>query len=195
MKIRSSYSQNNYGSIFRALILAKRPRLVVECGVLDGYSAFNIAHALRFNERERGIMSEFYAFDLWDDYEYKHGNYDDVAKFLLAHDLHRYVNLCKGDAFEVVDKFKNRFIDFLHIDISNDGDKLLRVLDVWGELIGYDGIIAFEGGSKERDEGWIKKYGHKPIRESLDDPKVYENWDVQIFEPFPSLTLLWRKIK
>ncbi len=96
--IRSSYKDNEYGNVFRALILSNKPSLVVECGVLDGYSTFHIAHALRFN-RHRGIHSEFFAYDLWEDYEYKHGDYEAVEEMLKSQNLDGFVNLTEGDAF------------------------------------------------------------------------------------------------
>jgi len=192
--LRSSYIDNNYGNIFRALILAQRPKFIVECGILDGYSTMHIASALKFN-RSRGTESQFFAFDLWDEYEYKHGKIEDVCSMLNTNGLGKEVQLGNCDAFKIAKSFLDNSIDFLHMDISNDGDKLIRTLDVWGDKISKNGMIVFEGGSKERDEGWIKEYGYKPIRhELINNPIVYENWDIQIMLPFPSLTLLWRKI-
>lgn len=192
--MRSSYQENNYGNVFRALILAHKPKLVVECGVLDGYSTFYIANALRFNV-QRGIKSEFFAYDLWEEYEYKHGDFEEVREMLEKQHLDGFVNLTEGDAFEVAEVFDDNSVDFLHMDISNHGDKLLKTLDVWSDKISKDGIIAFEGGSKERDNvEWMVKYGFPSIREELiNNPIVYNNWDIQIFDPFPSMTLLYKK--
>ncbi len=190
----SSYEKNNYGSFFRALILGKQPQLVVECGVLDGYSTYYIANALRFNRKKRGIPSVFFAYDLFEDYEYRHGNIEDVEEMLHQQNLQWDCNLLKADAFEIYNDYEDGVIDFLHFDISNDGDILLKMLDTWGKKIHDNGIIAFEGGSIERDNGWIRKYNKKPIRpELLNNPDVYRNWDIQIFDTYPSLTLLWRK--
>jgi hypothetical protein len=190
----SSYEENNYGSFFRALILGKQPQLVVECGVLDGYSTHYIANALRFNRKKRGIPSVFFAYDLFEDYEYRHGNLEDVEEMLHKQNLQWDCNLLKVDAFKIYKDYEDGVIDFLHFDISNDGDILLRMLDTWGRKIHKDGIIAFEGGSIERDRGWIKKYNKKPIRpELLNNPDVFREWDIQIFDPFPSLTLLWKR--
>ena len=194
--IRSSYKENDYGLVFKALILAHKPKLVVECGVLDGYSTFHIASALRFNS-QRGFRSAFFAYDLWEEYEYKHGDFGEVKEMLKAQHLDDFVNLTEGDAFEVAEVFDNEYesVDFLHMDISNHGNKLLKTLDVWGGKISDDGIIAFEGGSEERDNvEWMVKYGFPSIREELiNNPTVYENWYIQIFDPFPSLTLLFPK--
>lgn len=190
--VRSSYTINNYGSVFRALILAHQPNTVVECGVLDGYSTMCIAHALKFNKEKKGIHSEFFAYDLWDGYNYNHGDYDKVDNMLKKNDLD--VKLIRQDAFLASYDHDDFEVDFLHMDISNDGDVLLETLKEWGSKITTDGIIAFEGGTEERDKGWIKKYNKKPINpELINNPEVYENWDVQIFSLFPGLTLLWKK--
>lgn len=193
--IRSSYKENDYGSIFRALILAHKPKLVVECGVLDGYSTFYIASALRFNRHSRGIKSEFFAYDLWEDYEYKHGDFEAVEEMLKSQKLDDHVNLTEGDAFEVAQVFDDGVVDFLHMDISNNGYKLIKTLEVWGDKLSFDGIIAFEGGSEERDDvEWMKTFKFPSIREELvNNPFVYKDWDIQIFVPFPSMTLLWKK--
>jgi predicted O-methyltransferase YrrM len=190
--IRSSYKENNYGVILRALVLAHKPKFVIEIGVLDGYSTFYIAHALRFN-RNRGIISQFFAYDLWEEYDYKHGNFQEVEEMLLMQGLDKFVNLSKGDAFEVVEVFDNGTIDFIHMDISNDGDKLIKTLDVWGDKLSVDGIIAFEGGTKERDDvQWMKTFEFRPIRDVLAS-SVMNNWIFQVLTPFPGMTLLWKK--
>jgi len=190
----SSYKKNNYGSIFRALILSHKPVSVVECGVLDGYSAFYIANALRFNRNKRGINSRFYAYDIFEKYQYKHGRYDDLKYMLILNKLDANCCLIKCDAFEAAVAHQNSSVDFLHMDISNDGDILLKTLEIWGPKISKNGIIAFEGGSEERDNGWIKTYNKKPIRpELINNSIVYNNWDIQIFHEYPSMTLMWRK--
>ena len=193
--IRSSYKENDFGSILRALVLAHKPKLVVECGVLDGYSTFYIASALRFNRHSRGISSEFFAYDLWEDYEYKHGDFEEVEEMLKSQKIDDHVNLTEGDAFEVAQVFDDGVVDFLHMDISNNGDKLIKTLEVWGNKISEDGMIAFEGGSEERDEvEWMVKYGFTSIRDTLiNNSFVSNNWDMQIFTMFPSMTLLWKK--
>lgn len=189
----SSYEENNYGNVFLSLILGKQPQLVVECGVLDGYSTYHIANGLKFNRKKRGIRSIFFAYDLFDDYEYRHGYQDEVEEMLRVNNVEWDCNLIKADAFKIYEDYEDNTIDFLHFDISNDGDILLKMLDTWGHKIHSEGIIAFEGGSIERDQGWIKQYNKKPIRPELtNNPDVYREWDIKIFEPFPSLTLLWR---
>jgi hypothetical protein len=192
MKRISSYEENNYGAVFRAFILGQRPKVVVECGVLDGYSLFHIAHAVRFNKRF-GVNGKVFAYDLWDDYKYKHGSYGKVQEMIRNQMLEDEIDLEISDAFDASNNHPNGTVDFLHMDISNNGDILLKTIEVWGDKISPNGMIAFEGGSEERDNiKWMKKYGKKPIRDILLND-VWDKWNIQIFKLFPSLTLLWKR--
>ena len=198
MGLRSSYKENNYGNVFQALILAQRPRLVLEFGVLDGYSTYHIASAIKFNHVKFNIICKFDSYDLWDKYRIKHGDWYEVSKMLKEKELDDYVMLSMGDAFDVnvANNYSDGAIDFMHMDISNNGDKLLKTLEVWRDKISPDGMIVFEGGSKERDNvEWMERFKFKPIQEALCDPHVFMEWEVKIFDPFPSLTLLWHRKK
>jgi predicted O-methyltransferase YrrM len=193
--MRSSYAENNFGSILRALILAQLPRLVIECGVLDGYSAFHIAHALRFNAQKMKRQSEFIAYDLWEEYRYKHGNFNKVASMLREQNLlNKHVNLHYGNAFNVYSYYQDGAVDFLHMDISNDGDILRKTIDHWGPKIAHGGIIAFEGGSVERDNvEWMKKYDRNPIAPEVVNISFDTEFDAQVFPMFPSMTLFFKR--
>ncbi len=177
--------------VFRSLILSHKPKMVVECGVLDGYSTFHIAHSLRFNHRNKGILNGFHAYDLWEDYEYKHGNFDEVHNMIISQGLRDYVTFIKNDAFEASKFYRDGTVDFLHVDISNNGDTLVKILDVWGDKLSEDGMIAFEGGSTERDNiEWMKEFNFPSIVTALTNLR---GWDFQVLTPFPSMTLLWKK--
>lgn len=196
--MRSSYIDNNYGNVFKALILAHLPSLVIECGVLDGYSTFNIAHALRANKVNRGIESTFIAYDIWENYEYKHGDFEEVATMLRENGLlNHYVNLHYGKAFDVHSNFQDRTVDFLHMDISNDGLVLEKTIEYWGPKLSQGGIIAFEGGSVERDNiEWMQKFNKgkiQPELEKLLNANLIPEWSFQIFTAFPSLTLIFKR--
>ena len=196
-RIRSSYAKNNFGDILRALILGHRPSHVVEFGVLDGYSTFHIAHALRFNNLLY-FESTFKAYDIWTAYEYKHGDYDKVKKLIKDQRLEKIVNLLYGDFYTMWGDYNDESIDFLHVDISNDGKVLEQTMLWWGPKISYGGIIAFEGGSVERDNiEWMRRYNKKQIHPVIVDimtnKKTYKNWTAQIYGKFPSMTLLFKR--
>jgi predicted O-methyltransferase YrrM len=186
--MRSSYIQNNYGNVFLSLILAKMPQICVECGILDGYSTISIAKGLKFNSEKLGIHGLLYSYDLWDEYEFKSGKREDVDAILRKENLDKYVILKSGDALEVHTNYYEHYVEFLHIDISNDGDKIERVLDFWPPKMADNSIIAIEGGSEERDKvEWMIKYNKKPIKPSLE----HCNFNYFTFQEFPSLTLIF----
>lgn len=194
-KMRSSYKDKNYGAVLSSLVIGKRPENCVELGVLDGYSTIHIASALRFNQRAFGIDGRLYCWDLFDDYEYKHGNKEDVQKLLNVHQVTPIVTLTKGDAFKVAEQIQDNLIDFLHVDISNDGEILKKVMTIWNPKMKPFGIIAFEGGSEERDNvEWMIKYNKMPIRFVLKhNETIKSDFNVFVMKPFPSMTILQKK--
>ena len=114
--MRSSYKKNNYGNVFETLILSKAPELVVECGVLDGFSLSHMATAVKFNKEKRGIHGHILAYDLFDDYEFKHGNQDEIIENLIHDDTFDYCTIIKADVFKVYNDFDNNAIDLLHFN-------------------------------------------------------------------------------
>ena len=82
--MRSSYKFNDYGSLIFSLVRIKRPKKVIEFGILDGYSTVHIAKAMKLNAKE-GNRGNFFAFDLFERYEFKHGNFSKVSgKWMLS---------------------------------------------------------------------------------------------------------------
>jgi predicted O-methyltransferase YrrM len=193
--MRSSYKQNNYGNVLTALVLGKRPEFCIELGVLDGYSTTHIGLALQFNREAFGINGCLYCWDLWDQYEYKHGDKEKVQKILDYNKLTPFVKLHDGDAFEVPHFIQADSVDFLHVDISNDGNTLKKVMQFWSHRMKPDGMIVFEGGSSERDNvEWMTKYNKSPILEELKtNETIKKEFNFIVFSHFPSMTVLQKK--
>jgi predicted O-methyltransferase YrrM len=192
-KIRSSYKVNNIGRTLEVMTLSKKPQLIVECGVLDGYSLYHFAKATKANSESLYFDGHVFAFDLFDDYEYNHGNFVDVHNLLVMEDLENYVTLLQGDAYKVHDQFEDDEIDLLHVDISNDGDTFLEMFKLWSPKIRKCGRIVFEGGSIERDKvEWMTKYNKKPIREVLPILAEKDGWRLWVINEWPSLTVMER---
>ena len=194
--MRSSYIKNNYGAIFERLVYAFLPSVCVELGVLDGYSTFHIAKGILRAHRCRDHRSHLHAYDLWDDYEFKHGNKSDVESLLVTHELDQYVHLYKENAYKVSDLFCDKSVCFLHIDISNDGDVLKRMVELWHPKLTFGGIIAFEGGSEERDNvDWMKKYEKRSIKDELHRSEfIRKHFRYGTYLSFPSLTILMKQV-
>jgi len=189
----SSYEQNNYGPLIKQHVLNWRPNRIVEIGILNGYSTFHIAQAVR---ELRAYSIAFDAIDLFDYYQYKHGSMDEVKGMLEANGLGNHVNIKQGNAFESWKDYDDGSIDFMHIDISNTGDILLRLAELWLPKLSQRCMILFEGGSEERDRvDWMIKYSKTPIRAILVfNHFINDNFVHYTYDLFPSMTVLIRKL-
>lgn len=188
--MRSSYSENNYGELLQQYAVLFKPRLAVELGILDGYSTFYIANGLKNN-----LYGHLESYDLFEDYQYKHGNMHEVQVDLIHNNVDEYVTLKKGDAYEVHKEYKPGSIDMLHVDISNTGKVVKDIIELWETKISERGIICFEGGSNERDNiEWMKKYNMPSIKEELETNEIInDGFFYCVYPKFPSMTVLIRK--
>lgn len=193
--MRSSYKENNYGSVLLSLIIGKAPEVCVELGVLDGYSTMHIAKGLKFNYDLFGIDGKLFCWDLWDMYEYNHGDKNEVQKRLDKEKLTPFVYLKTGDAFETPMLFPEKSVTFLHVDISNTGSVLKKIMDYWNKRMKNYGMIVFEGGSKERDNiEWMIKYKKPSIYDELRNNEIIKNeYKFITLNAFPSMTILQKK--
>lgn len=157
--VESSYAENGIGRTFASLVFTYKPKTVVEFGVLNGYSTLWFGKAMKELDH-RGIVI---GYDLWEKYEHKKGCLAEVAQRIEEAGLEHQVRLGEADIFEWA-KNPEPF-DILHVDISNDGDKLLRVYEMLkGRPETKGALMVFEGGTEERDNiKWMKKYNRKPI--------------------------------
>jgi hypothetical protein len=176
------------------------PKVIVELGVLDGYSTIHLGKGARYFETQRNFPCHVYSFDLFEDYEFKHGNKEEVERRIREEGLQDYITLQKGNAFEVHNQFQDGSVTLLHIDISNDGDKISTLLKSWYpklsmNAIGAGGWVLIEGGSVERDHiEWMELYNKVPIRTALYGPFASEYYHPPMVLPdFPSLTILRKK--
>src|SRR6185436_5094676 len=148
-----------------------------------------------------GAHRKLDAYDLFDDYQYKHGNQAEVQATLDSNGVSDYVNLRKGNAYEVYTHYpdmvldKVRGIEFLHIDISNTGDTLRNLMELWHPKIGQKGLIMIEGGSQERDEvEWMKKYNMPSLKAEIEsNPIISKYYFYGTYFQYPSITVLLRK--
>lgn len=180
----SSYEENNYGDFFYSLIRIYKPEKIVELGTKAGYSAYHMARGLKANGR--GTLD---CYDLWQKYKF-HSVPISVAQKNLK-DFKRIITLNLCDA---VDAEKNYdFIDILHVDLSNDGFLLEKIVPKW--LAKIRQMIIIEGGSAERDNiEWMKIYKKKPIKKWLEELcRKNDGIECITFEPFPSVSII-RKI-
>lgn len=199
--MRSSYIANNFGEIIKQYVIAWQPASFVELGVLDGYSTLAIAQGIQELHKLRGYEGQLHAYDLFEDYQFKHGSMSEVQSMLESNGVSQYVKLMKSDAYEAYKNYPDmvldqiRGIEFLHIDISNTGDTLRNLMEIWHPKIGQRGIVLIEGGSDERDQvEWMRQYNMPSIKHEIEtNPLINKYYHYGTYFQFPSMTVLLRK--
>lgn len=186
----SSYVQNNYGEIFLAIMDAFKPHKVVELGCLHGYSTRYLAEGLKKNKN--GIMD---VFDLFEQYPFNHGTQSEVEGMLREQGLSDFVRIHNADAFGVAAQLPDNSVSLLHVDLSNTGEILKKVMEQWDSKLVQGGVILFEGGSDERDKiEWMKKYNQPSIKHELETNEIIRNkYIFGTYFKFPSLTMLLKR--
>jgi len=175
--IESSYQENDLGRTLYDFVLENRPKKIVEIGVLYGYSTVALAMAL--DELGEGHIN---AYDLFEDYQFKHSTLEEVHRNLERYRVDSYVTLVKKDLNEWLAAPED--FDLLHVDISNTGDTIDTLYQALKDKINRGATVLFEGGSVERDAvEWMSKYGRRPIRSATAPFAVIDS-------RFPSLSRL-----
>jgi len=187
----SSYEKNNYGEVFEQIVKSNFARNIVELGVLYGYSTIHLAKGLVYNKANLGILGHLNSYDLWEHYPYKHTAMPKTQDTINQNNLQDFITLNIGDAFEVHKKYDDESICLLHVDISNTGETIKRIMSLWNSKIRFNGIILFEGGSIKRDNiDWMIKYNKPSIRNEINSNKIINKfYSINIYEKFPSLTM------
>ena len=180
----SSYEKNNYGELFYSLMRVYQPKKVVELGTKAGYSAYHIARGLRVNGK--GTLD---CYDLWEKYEFK-----SVPKSVAEKNLKEFKDIVSFKLRDAVgvNKLYDK-IDILHVDISNDGEKLEKIIPKWIDKVRQ--LIIIEGGSEEHDKlDWMIKFKKMPIQKWLKGfSQKRSDIEYVTIEPFPSVTLMRKK--
>lgn len=199
--MRSSYIQNNFGEVLKQYVMAYEPTILVELGLLDGYSTLHIAQGLKWVEKRRGKRAVLDAYDIFDDYAFKHGKKEEIERVLSTDGVSDYARIIKGNAYEVHQKYPDMVldsvpgIDFLHIDISNTGSTVHNLIKLWHPKIAQKGFIFIEGGSNERDQvEWMEKFNMPSIKEELESNHIINRYYIWgTYFDFPGLTVAMRK--
>ena len=180
----SSYKKNNYGDFFYSLMRAYQPKKVVELGTKAGFSAYHIARGLKDNGK--GTLD---CYDIWEKYKF-----NSVPQAVAEKNLKKFKDIISfklADAVGIDKSYKT--IDILHVDLSNEGGILEKIIPKWINKTCQ--LIIIEGGSSERDKiGWMIKYKKIPIAKWLEDFS-HRRSDIEYLtiEPFPSVTIIQKK--
>ena len=183
--IDSSYKDHGYGVLLHALARAFEPRDCIELGVYRGFSLLATAAALRDNG-----AGAIVGYDLFDRYPYRHDSIDSCRRNIARCGLERWASVREADAFDVAAQVQA--CDWLHVDVSNDGDTYRRVFAQWSGKVRR--VILLEGGSAERDAvEWMRRYGKPPIVPAIAElGRAHPQWRFAVLAPYPSLTVAIR---
>jgi predicted O-methyltransferase YrrM len=177
-EIESSYYPNNIGETLYKLVLEVQPKVIVEFGSLNGYSAVCMAMALH----ELGNGGKVQCYDLWTKYPYRNSSIENTKNNISKYGLLDYVEFYEED----FNTWNTQHFDLLHVDISNDGETLLNINKRFYNQLTKGKTIIFEGGSHERDNvKWMHEYGKVP----MNSVKSVVNYEV-LNENFPSVSLI-----
>ena len=184
MSSKSSYTKSvlNYGHIFQLLVGLYQPKVIVEFGILGGFSLSNFVMA----GDSMKIKPSITAYDIFDKFNGNHAN-------LEIHEIFKNnenVKILEGDFFETYRDIPDQSIDILHIDIANDGLIYKFAVENYMRKLSPKGIMILEGGSQERDEvEWMIKYNKPKIQDYLEN-NLKNGFNYIIMNKFPSVTII-----
>lgn len=177
----SSYEKNNYGDFFYSLMRVYQPEKVVELGTKAGFSAYHIARGLKANGK--GSLD---CYDLWENYEF-----NSVPQSTAQENLKEFKDIVHLKLCNVIGIDKDyKTVDILHVDVSNEGEILEKIVPYWIDKTRQ--FIIIEGGSPQRDKvKWMIKYKKIPIIRWLKDfARRRGDIEYTTIEPFPSVTII-----
>ncbi len=176
--MKSSYNNTIcFGDLIENVVFLKKPKSIIEIGILEGYSLKKMADA-----SEDSVIR---AYDIFDKFNGNGANKDVVEKFKQ----YENVSINDGDFYEIYKSLDNNSVDLLHIDIANNGDVYDFVFKNYLEKISNGGTIILEGGSHERDNiDWMLKYNKPKIQPIIELYK--KTYNIKTFGVLPSITIV-----
>jgi predicted O-methyltransferase YrrM len=183
MSYKSSYntiSILNFGDIIKTLTFQINPKLIVEFGILYGFSLKCFADTCQKSCQVK-------AYDIFEEFEGNGANYNDI---ITKFDNYNNIEIGKLDFYEGYKQFEDNSIDILHIDIANNGDVYKFTIDNYMSKISDNGIIILEGGSVERDNiSWMIKYNKTKINPYIQELKN-KGYGILLISKMPSITII-----
>ena len=172
------------------------PKVAVELGSLSGYSAIHLAAGMA----DTGEQSELHLVDLWEDYPYqtcpKAVAEENLSRNGLLNNEVVSVSFHQVAAKDAAENFRDRTVELLHVDLSNNGADLQDVVSEWFRKLKPGAMICFEGGSVERDAvDWMKHYEKVPIQDFIKSKWFRDRFTHTVVSPFPSMTIATKKVR
>lgn len=182
-KKKSSYRLNNFDLVFRSVCFSLDPKLVVEVGILNGFSLECIADSVSSN-------CEILAYDLFDNQP--EGSHPSYPKYIdVKNKFKKYDNIKieKSDFLNVPFFLKNKSVDICHIDVHNDGEVYEYSIKKYLPKLRSGGILILEGGSEDRDNvEWMRSLNRRPINSYL--KSLENNYNIILLDKWPSMTII-----
>jgi hypothetical protein len=174
----SSYSTHGYAQLLTSLVIFYRPKIIVEFGVLNGYSLEALIEGSRQLASQRLDHPLIRAYDIFDECT----NFASADRTMLD----KFEGTVQyGNFYTQHEMFTHNSIDMFHIDIGNTGETFNFFIENYLPKLAWGGVALLEGGSKDRDAyRWMNKY--PKIRDALQ----FCPYPYFVFEPWPSLTLI-----
>ena len=124
--------------------------------------------------------------EVFDEFNGNSANKDKLDKYFSDY---KNVSILYGDYYKEYKNIENNSIDIIHIDIANNGHVIEFAFENYLNKLSKNGVLIFEGGSKERDEvDWMNKYNKKRINPIFE--KYKKDYLITIIGEFPSLTIV-----
>jgi hypothetical protein len=152
--IESSYHEPKIGEILFNAVIESRPKVIVDFGLLYGYSTVCLGMAAKH------VGAMVYSYDIFEDYPYNKSDMSVILSNVERYNLQDCVRVEKKNFFEWI-KDPEHF-DMLHVDISNTGETVEIIYNNLRDKNMTNGRVFFEGGSKDRDlMDWMVRYNKK----------------------------------
>jgi hypothetical protein len=141
---RPSYASAWHGHVAFAhwLMLAARPRLVVELGTEHGVSYASFCHAAA----ALGLRTRCFAIDTWQGDaltgRYGEGVYADLKRFNDTY-YSAFSTLLRGTFDAALGKFEDRSIDLLHIDGEHAYEMVRHDFETWLPKLSDQAVVLF----------------------------------------------------
>lgn len=197
VQVSQAYKESDLGWLLYHLVSSRTPTTCLELGTYAGYTTLFIAAAIaQYNTvyEDEGYLD---CFDLWEQYQYNHVNRGVALQNIKDAGLLDYVSMTQKDALEVPDIIEmwGDRVDFIYVDLSNDGDTYRWAANEFYDLLWPGAIIVLEGGVPERDQvSWMLDYNKRPIVPTLEEIQETGKYDIcQVMGKFPGLTVMTRK--
>lgn len=181
----SSFFKNSYGDLLKSIVISQKPKLVIEYGILFGYSTINILEAMKFNGFGKLISN-----DMFDEFPFNHAEEKITLKMF---DKIENVEIRKSNFYNIGLKYETKSLedikkcDILIIDIGNMRKTFEFFVNNIYPVLKTGSMAILEGGSVERDDCYkLKGYSDESINDYL---KTLLGFRFITFNSFPSITI------